>query len=287
MDLTADVDLSLLNQRIGSLIDAAVNPAEPLLRSGGLLRSRSRDRFEVGGPGWPALDPETLKRKANAAKIALFSSPGRGREGARSVLQRIARDAKGIRLWSSKQETLEQHLSEARAAGRRTAGIEKKIERAMVQQRTRIDSIRARRALVTAAGIKMSAVVAVAEREMARQKAHGLILRSYKKLKRAGYKFSVEERRAMTRQHQRRFVAQEESAGVLGALSRTIAMRLIGRSVKVFSKAHIGAIHNYGGTAGHGARIPARPFLFLNARDVAECAGIFSEYLQAAWELRE
>ena len=89
----------------------------------------------------------------------------------------------------------------------------------------------------------------------------------------------------MLRQGARRYAARQESTEILGGLADTIGMTLTegDTGIRVYSKAYIGKIHNEGGVAGHGARIPARPFLALQARDVELMVQILREHMIDAW----
>ncbi len=127
-------------------------------------------------------------------------------------------------------------------------------------------------------------MVKFAEREKARKSKHGKALMAarlmaltagesygtYKYKDRRGndktgkyVKDASIERRRLAAQGKRRYQAQQGADRVLGNLDESLGMHVDGRKVKVYSKARIGGIHNIGGTAGHGAKIPARPFMYI------------------------
>ncbi len=56
---------------------------------------------------------------------------------------------------------------------------------------------------------------------------------------------------------------------MLGKLASSIKASIKGSTLTVYSTAgDVGKIHNEGGTAGHGSRIPARKFLWLDDDDL-------------------
>ena len=67
--------------------------------------------------------------------------------------------------------------------------------------------------------------------------------------------------------------AQERAEGkLLGKLASSLNVSVSKGRLVVRSKVPWAGVHNEGGPAGHGAKVPARPFLFLEASDL--------EYLQ-------
>lgn len=63
-------------------------------------------------------------------------------------------------------------------------------------------------------------------------------------------------------------------------LRDSIAYRAERRRVRIGTNVVYAAIHQLGGTAGRGAKIPARPFLGVNSRDLTELEDIMKDYLE-------
>lgn len=287
IDFVFKLDVDGVEEGIHALIDSIKDIRAPLLRVGGKMRSRAKHAFEAGGPGWKDLDEATKRRKANLAQVQLLSNLGRGKTGERSAVERIVRDARGAEAWRAKEQALVERVKAASRAGRKTETLERRRGAASRQADERTAKIMRYRATAAAAGVGGSyqQIVAFARREVTRAKWHGKVLSAVRKLRKAGVSLTVEERRRMTRQHQRRNLARVESTRVLGSLYDTIGFHLIddGQGVRAYSKAYIGAIHNYGGTAGHGARIPARPFLRLTSEDADDLVKFLEEHMVTAW----
>lgn len=64
---------------------------------------------------------------------------------------------------------------------------------------------------------------------------------------------------------------------------RTVKFRLEGKRLVAYSVVKWSGIHQYGGTAGRGAKIPARPFLWISDPFYREAHGILVERLTKAW----
>jgi phage gpG-like protein len=293
-----DGDLSLsmeeVERSIAALAAALEDPSTPLLRVGGVIRSRARKAFAAGGPGWKPLAPSTQKRKITAAEVELLVNRGRGKTAERSIVQRVVRDADAIGKWAAREETIKAQIESARSRGKKTGTLEKRRDAAVEQQKKRLDNFKAYDAAGDKAGISGDALVMYARREVARAKARGALLRQYRAIRKqeraeSAYRgvdvraMSVESRRAISRLGARRYQAREESTRILGGLENTISMKLVDGGVRVFSKAYIGGIHNEGGTAGNGAQIPARPFLDLLDSDKIALARFLEEQALAEW----
>jgi len=71
---------------------------------------------------------------------------------------------------------------------------------------------------------------------------------------------------------------------LLGSLpNRTLVVTVKNGDVVAYSKVPWSGIHQEGGTAGRGAKIPARPFLWLSEDFFAEAVEILAARLLAAW----
>lgn len=284
---TFKVDVSGAARRFSALVGATQGEAldTALLRTGGVIRARTkRDVFATEGAGkWTALDPQTIKRKMTLAQAQLLTSHGRGIK--HSVPHLIVREAAAIEKTKAREAMLRKRLADLAARGRKTEATERSLAVAMTRQRKVIDYLRSKRFAATAAGIgNTAALIAFAQREVARAKEHGAVLRSFKAAKKAGHRFSVEEQRALLRQSKRRYNVSEASTRMLGGLEDSLSLHLVeGKRIEVFSHAHIGAIHNFGGTAGHGARIPKREFMFLVQSDIEFLVELLKEQMIKAW----
>lgn len=81
--------------------------------------------------------------------------------------------------------------------------------------------------------------------------------------------------KSVSKLHERLGRAEAQASGrVLGRLGSSIASKVKRGSLTVYSKVPWAGVHNEGGQAGHGAQIPARPFLFLEPEDIDVLAEI-------------
>lgn len=70
--------------------------------------------------------------------------------------------------------------------------------------------------------------------------------------------------------------AAERDHGILGKLASSIASTVSRGTLTLYSKVAWAGVHNEGGTVGHGATLPARPFLFLESSDIDVLAEILT-----------
>jgi len=266
MNITLSANLDGLVRKFESLAAAASDPTPALLRCGGLVRAHARRVFEQQGPGWPALSPETQARKITAAEIAFLKTDHHGRSMVGAVLK-LARQIRKGRL----------AVENARSSKSLDNATAKQFAR--MAEASRIADQFASRRLSS-----FGAMVKFAEREKARKAMHGKALMNAGRMSLGdgesyGYrKFtdrhgnekqtryvqdaSLERRRAGAT-GKRRYLAQGNADRMLGNLDKSLGMHVEGHTVKVYSRARIGGIHNVGGTAGKGAKIPARPFMYI------------------------
>lgn len=66
---------------------------------------------------------------------------------------------------------------------------------------------------------------------------------------------------------------------LLGRVARQIQWDVAGNLTKTYARAPWSGIHNDGGTAGHGAVIPARPFLLIDQRDMTTLSLIAVDHM--------
>lgn len=259
------VDFSSVVRSAGSLEAAIENISRPLARLGGHMRAKARRKFAVGGPGWVALAPATVARKMDAVENALLRKDKGGRSGVRSILAEARKLLRAeTTMTTAKSQKVRDNASPRAFVGRASLDA---IRKSASKGRRKFDSI--------------ARLVRYAERERDRAKRHGAALRAMKVTEFA----SNAERRKAGRIGQRRYRVSEHPDRILGDLSQTIDMAIEsdGKSVSAFSKAYIGEIHNDGGTAGNGAKIPARPFMTLDAEDLERGAQYFREHMIDAW----
>ena len=282
---TFNVDISGMARKFSALIDATKGDAlnEALLRTGGKVRSRIKgDVFGTEGAGkWPALAQSTQDRKMNIHEVALLQKNYRT-----SHVQNIAKAAHQIAQAKAREQALKNRIAELQRKGRDRAAAKavKTFHDVQGKIADREAFIRSFRHRAAAAGIRD--VVAFALHDVSREKKRRAIVAAQNAAKRAGHGFGDDEKgaRAAARASTRRYRASEKSTRMLGGLEDSITMRLVdGKRIEVFSKARIGAIHNFGGTAGHGAKIPAREFMFLVDGDMEFLAGLLREQMIQAW----
>lgn len=92
---------------------------------------------------------------------------------------------------------------------------------------------------------------------------------------------SAERQRASL---QARIGRAEEKAtrGLLGRISGSFKSTIRGGRLVVESEIPWAGVHNDGGKSGHGAEVPARPFLFLDDQDSEVLAGIMENQMLVA-----
>lgn len=73
--------------------------------------------------------------------------------------------------------------------------------------------------------------------------------------------------------------AAAEQGQVLGRIASSIKARVQGNVLEIYSSIPWAGVHNEGGTAGHGARIPERRFLEWTPERVAKLAEIAEQYV--------
>lgn len=226
---------------------------------------------------------------ATRKRIAVLQARSRKTEKSQASLAKAEQSLTGIAAAQKDQaQTIHQFLTRAIAANIGRAATRGAMGR--FQRR---------------AGLNDADIVAFARRELDRKKRHSAALRAAREMPLTGNeewrtsKFKDKdgkiktfryvanasaERRRMMRLGGQRYRASEKSTRILGGLEDSITMRLVkGKRIEVFSKARIGAIHNFGGTAGHGARIPKREFMFLVDSDLEFLANLLREQAVAAW----
>lgn len=95
---------------------------------------------------------------------------------------------------------------------------------------------------------------------------------------------------AAARLEQRVGRMREQAAGraaggrTLGKIAGSIASSIKAGTLTVESKAPWAGAHNDGATVGHGAKLPARPFLFLDDTDREMFAEILRNHMLVEWE---
>lgn len=303
--LQMSVDLTGLDRKFGALVAAASDPKKALLRIGGYVRSEAEKRFQQQGPGWDALSEETTERKATAIARANLASKGDRRSDLDEIARRQKQVVRSLLAASKRPDSAvaRRHLGHA-------ADARMIVNRLITKHALALGNVRG-------ANTAMQAAMILAEREKKRRalhrqqtaKARAMPLaegESYG-LRRwtsfdapAGtsaadrYKYPSRERTARyvrdASPERRREAARGRmryragsNPGILGDLDKSLTMVLEGRTVRIFSHARIGQIHNVGGTAGHGAKIPARPFMYLPTDWQKIAREIVEEEMAGAW----
>lgn len=73
---------------------------------------------------------------------------------------------------------------------------------------------------------------------------------------------------------------------LLGRLPKALQTIITGSSLKVRSRVKWAFVHQAGGRAGRGARIPRRQFLWISDRLMQRSSRVFQEHLLKAWRDR-
>lgn len=71
---------------------------------------------------------------------------------------------------------------------------------------------------------------------------------------------------------------------ILGRLPSAIMVIAGDLFVRAVSRVPWAGVHQYGGTAGHGARIPQRTFLWLSDKLLETCRDVILDHVMDGWE---
>ena len=282
--LSAELEIDGYLHRLEVFGDHCADLHEPLARCGGYLRGQAKHRIEAQGPGWKALSPETVRRKMTTPKLELLSALFPRRRPGNHPVQR----ASERRAWALNRKAVARTTRAREAAEKRAAHEGETL--AFYQ-----------RAFGAPAGIRdVESLVAFAEHEARRMRIHGEALRAARAMplaegeervtvhyrNRGGEHKSYQtienisaERRRVRSIGKPRYMRSERSTHLLGGLYNSIHLRVEAKLLVVFSGPSWSGIHNRGGVAGHGARIPERRFLIIEAADVKVFSEIFRSYL--------
>lgn len=88
-------------------------------------------------------------------------------------------------------------------------------------------------------------------------------------------------RRGRTASGRRR--SRRRAGRLLGRLPSLFVVRVSGHGISAENRAKWSAIHQEGGTAGRGARIPARPFAWISDRFLDLSVEFLAEVMQLGW----
>lgn len=260
--LTAEFQVEGIVRRMEVFGDACTDLREPLARCGGYLRGRAKHRIDEQGPGWPAPAPDTTRRKMTTGKLQLLEALfPRRRPGKVPVLRAVEKlaVARGRAATAKTTRARETALARAQHEGETLAFYQ--------------------RAFGAPAGLRdVGALIRFTQRELRRQHIHGAALQAARALP----KGSIERRRVASI-GKARYQRSERSTRLLGGLYDSIHLRVEMKVVVVFSGPAWSGVHNRGGTAGHGARIPERRFLLIDQADVRFFCGVFRTYLLEAF----
>ena len=74
-----------------------------------------------------------------------------------------------------------------------------------------------------------------------------------------------------------------KSRPILGRIRKAFESKIDSGMLKIVNKVGFSGVHNDGGTAGHGAKIPERRFLFLEPQDIDHLAEILQQHMLLAF----
>jgi len=230
--ITFETNFDGVMQSLDTMAASMADTTEPLKSAGAVVRARSQHRIERQGPGWPGLAPATIARKPSVEMIELLNVVRGNSRGLkrRGVLSMVDRALKATqRARTAKTERQKaKWLARARVAGTQLRDISRLWQG-------------------TLKGGGINALLRMAERDLLQRarKKHGLGSGP-------------------------RYAATMRSTGLLGGLVPSIRFKVSGRSdqVVIRSGSKFSGVHNRGGTAGHGAKIPKREFLKVESQDL-------------------
>ena len=257
--ITADVDTSEVVEAIAAIVRPLEDPGEALEKIGAYKLAKVRQVFAAEGPGWPPRAEGSKSYAERARALAVHR--------VRRKLQRELRRAKG---------------SDDPLRAYRRNQVLKEFER-----------------LARGGDPSQSILAPVTARERAVGKERAVLVRELRERKKAGNErgarrsqkrldeFDAANRDAIDILDGNRVrksvaglpgrIARAEKRGagrLLGRLGSGIRANARKRSLTLAHPWKHAGIHNEGGVAGHGARIPARPFLYWDADDVDAAAEI-------------
>lgn len=250
--VAVDVNIDGMRRKFTSAVTIAAQPERVLKRIAGLVKKRAKNRIRAGGPGWPGLATSTLARKPSVALVQLtrFIRHANGRQDSR--IQR-----KGGVLGVHDQ------MEKLFARGQRAKtdkGAEKSFHKAL-------GKLQLLEAIVKhyGAAAKLTSVeglVAHAEKD--------LLTRARRKAGMIGGP---------------RYRNTESAAGLLGGLADSIGYTVEGALARITSRTARGwsDVHNSGGVAGHGARMPKREYLYLDDADLDFAEVVAAEEVAGAF----
>lgn len=236
---TVRVEIDGLERKMDTLANVASDLTPALKRMGGHLKSRATERYKA--QSFAPLAQGTLEKRAQ-----------RGLQTLERKLERDYRKAKK-RAWDT-----------VRAKGAAPRGA---IARALARM-TLADMVEGQGAVMSTKGVQNRLKVLDEFRRRHRRGAGGAAL--------------TEKQAQSLNQREARAVGKQVGKPILGGLSRTLVVRLNGGgSVTLWSQTfeRFSDIHNEGGTAGHGANIPARMTITVDEKDLAVFVEILKEEL--------
>lgn len=246
-----DVNLDGMRRKFTTAITISRQPDRVLKRIGGLVKKRAKERIRAEGPGWAPLAASTIERKPTVELVQLtrFVRSMNGRS------TRIRRQGGVLGV----HDQMEKFFARGQSAK-----TDRAAEKAFGHAR--------RRLLVLEAIVKhyggaakitsLEQLVEFAEKDLAKR-----TLRKAGLLKGPRYRNT------------------EAAAGLLGGLADSIGWAIEGALVRVTSRTARGwsDVHNSGGVAGHGARIPLREYLVLEESDLTFAEVVAAEELAGAF----
>lgn len=283
--LSADFKIDGYTQRLELLGDKALNIGEPLARVGGFIKGQAKHRIDAGGPGWPPLAPATVARKLTGEQFAFFARFGKRKHSIADTVVATEKKISRLLIRSRDGKTEKQRakaLASAEAHGEFLAQVASDYGSALKIQ-------------------DVDDLLDVAHREMQRRKMHGYALAAARMMELRPGEHRVErkyvdrkgrertasvvvnpskERRRVARIGATRYRRDIRSTQVLGSLRDALHLYVDGgHAVVVFAGPKWSGVHNRGGTAGHGAKIPKREYLTIDSDSIVVAVGIFREHL--------
>ena len=214
-------------------VDVSKITSETLKEFGKYLRMRARARFVNQGPGW-APPAQSTKERLQATRTHRITARGKLRATARQKLEHKIRA--DIRKGKAGERALLQlrKLVAPNDVTDKTAGLREGL----------------RWGDYALPGLADSDIVAGKNKTLSRLA---------KDLGKAKVKTAAQRRSGKRASDKHR---------LLGKLASTLRASVKQNHLKVDSKVAWAGVHNEGGTAGRGSKIPARPFLFLEDEDI-------------------
>lgn len=239
--ITIQVDIGGAMQMVETGIESVSDLGPIFKRYIPWLRKDIDKVFEQQGPGWKALDEDTMA--VRQSKMETLAAKIRG--GASGTLRRklVSEERRIQKRVQKRSASLD--LNEFGSNSRK---LYDRAQRSLFKKQTQI--------------VELDRIASGGDRSKVLKGADKVVERLGRREGRAEQKIEKLER-----------------GELLGQIANSIAYEVTGGNLDVFSRIPWAGVHNKGGTAGHGARMPERTFLKWTPGRIEKFKEIAATYL--------